>query len=332
MESTARIPALAKLIAAGLLVIFGGIYFLAGLTHVHPGEVTILIKNIGDNKGMQKNVLDIGTHWIEPFTYDTVTYDVRQHQEAEIADLPGATADGQPVTIDFSLQMGLDPAHVPALHAGVGKTYYDSVVYPAIRSIMRDKVASKTSAEIYTAEGRHAIELAVNDSMKDRFGEYGILAEVNLREVTFNNKQYVATLEQKAAAAQAVEIETRRAQAAAQTAVAVANEAEGKKQARIKAAEAQREESRLAGEGERLKQEETAKGILATATAEARGTQLRREALSGAGGAELVSIEWAHNLGPNVKVYGFPTGAPGTNSIMDLNGLMMGAFSGAKVK
>lgn len=54
----------------------------------------------------------------------------------------------------------------------------------------------------------------------------------------------------------------------------------------------------------------------------------RREALSGAGGRELVSIEWAKNLGPNVKVYAIPTGAPGTTSLMDLNGIMQGALTG----
>jgi hypothetical protein len=52
--------------------------------------------------------------------------------------------------------------------------------------------------------------------------------------------------------------------------------------------------------------------------------------LSGAGGSELVSIEWAKQLGPNVKVYAFPTGAPGTSSIMDLNGIMQGALTGGK--
>jgi len=39
-------------------------------------------------------------------------------------------------------------------------------------------------------------------------------------------------------------------------------------------------------------------------------------ALSGSGGAELVSIAWAENLGPNVKVYGVPTGAEGTSTFL----------------
>jgi hypothetical protein len=51
---------------------------------------------------------------------------------------------------------------------------------------------------------------------------------------------------------------------------------------------------------------------------------LLNDALSGEGGARIVEIEWAQNLGPNVKVYGFPTGAQGTNSFMDVNGFFKG--------
>ena len=61
-------------------------------------------------------------------------------------------------------------------------------------------------------------------------------------------------------------------------------------------------------------------------SAEAEGVRLRREALSGAGGQELVSIEWAKNVGSKIQIYGVPTGAPGTTSVMDINKVIQGAF------
>lgn len=318
----------AKLVAGGVLAVIVVIYLLAGITHVNPGEVGILVKNLGSNTGMQKEVLAIGTHWVEPFSYDVVSYDARQRQMEEVNDLPAQTGDGQPVRVNFSVQLGLIPSLVPALHEQVGPDFYLQLVHPAIIQVVKNKVPAKKSDEVYTSAGREAIEDAINSVMSERFGRYGITCIINLKDMPFTNPQYVAILEQKARATQQVEVETRLATAAVQSAIKVANTAEGVKQQRIKAAEAAREEQRLAGEGLRLRKEEDAKGILAVALAEARGVEAKRQALEGAGGDRMVQLEWAKNLGPNVKVYGIPTGAPGTASFMDLNGILKGAFKG----
>lgn len=310
------------------LLVFAIIYAIAGITHVNPGEVTILIKNIGSDRGMQTEGLLTGTHWVDPWTYDVVTYDTRQRQMEEVENLAAGTGDGQPVTVDFSLQLSLDPSKVPVLHQRVGPDFYNRIVHPALIKVVKDKVPSQPSDVIYTTRGREGIERLVNDELLRRFGEEGIVAEINLKDVTFTNPEYVKILEQKARAAQQVEVETRLAQAATQSAIKVANVAEGEKQKRIKAAEAQREEQRLLGEGQRLQKEEDAKGILALAKAEAEGTRLKRDALEGPGGDRLVQIEWARNLGPNVKVYAVPTGSPGTATFLDLNGMLKGALKG----
>lgn len=318
-----------RLAAIGAAVLLIGIYAMAGITHVNPGETVILIKNIGSNKGMQPEPLLTGTHWVDPWMYDVVTYDTRLRQMEEVSESAG-TGDGQPVAIVGSLQLGLDPKHVPQLHQELGVDFYARVIHPALISIIKNKVPSQSSDEAYTLRGREAIEKAINDELTARYGKDGIVVVFNLKDLTFANKQYVGILEAKALATQKIQVETRLAAAAQQEAIKVSNAAEGQKQARIRAAEADREERRLAGEGSRIAKEEEAKGNLALATAEATGTRLRREALSGAGGQELVSIEWARNLGPNVKVYGFPTGAPGTNSFMDLNGIFKSALGGGE--
>lgn len=320
-----------KFIGMIFAFLFIFIWALSGISGISPGEVGILIKNVGDNRGMQKTVLSTGTHWVEPFTYDVVTYDARCRQmQDKPEEMSAGTADGQPVTVDFTVQMCLLPANVPKLHEEMGPTYYDSNIHPAIQSIIKNKIPSEASDTIYTAQGRANVEKAMNDEVKRRFLDVGVNVEVNLRDIKFNNPAYVAILEQKATAQQQVEVNTRKATAAVQEAIRVANEAEGEKQKRIKAAEAKREESKLEGEGNRLQQEETAKGNLAIAKAEAEGTRLKKEALEGAGGDRMVQMEWARNLGPNVKVYAVPTGSPGTTSVMDLNGVLKGAFAGIK--
>jgi len=313
-------------LSAGVgLVSILALFFVFGLTDIDPGETGLKVKKIGIGQGMQDDTLDTGLHWINPVTYDVPIYDVRFRQYV-LKDVETQTKDGQPVLIDVSLEMGLQPDRVPWIHENIGPDYWEEVVFPALRSAIRDKVPSKLSDEIYTSEGREGVQQAIQTILDNKLKERGFLITVNLRDIDFTNAQFVATLEEKAMAAQKVIIEERKAEAAENTAVKIANIAEGEKQKRIKEAEAEREKRRLEGEGERLKQEEIAKGILAVKSAEAEGARLLTNAYTGPGAQYVAAIEWAQNLGPNVKVYGVPTGAPGTNSLMDLNGVLENAF------
>lgn len=310
-----------KAIAATVLVCMVAVYGVAGLVDIDPGEVGIVVKKIGPNKGMQDIVLYAGLDWYDPFRYDVIIYNVRAYQADEVKSMSSNTKDGQPVEVDISLEIKLVESTVPDLHLNIGPDYYDQVIYPRLRSSVRNRIPSELSDVVYTDEGRLKIQGLIQQDLS-ALKERGIGVYVNLRDLRFLNKQFIATLEAKAQAAQDVQIQERKALASIHTAERIANLAEGEKQKRIKAAEARREELRLEGEGERLKQEERAKGILAVRSAEAEGTRLKREALSGPGGPELVSMEWAKYMGPNVKVMGVPTGAPGTTSLIDFNGLL----------
>jgi len=323
-----------KLIRLSLIVVLsciGILYGLSGITDIEPGEVGLKVQKIGLERGIDKHTLDTGIHWIEPFTNDVAIYDTRLKQY-DLPDVPAQTKDGQPILVDMSVEIGLIDEHVPTLHETIGSNYYHQVVYPALRAALRNSTTRKMSDEIYTGVGRVFIQNSMEKTLRDKLKPKGIHIALNLRDISFQNQDFVKTIELKAKASQQVVIETRRAEAAVQAAIKVKNVAEGEKQKRIKAAEANAEEQRLEGVGRRAQKEQDAKGILAIAKAEAEGVRLRREALSGAGGAELVSIEWAKNLGPNVKVYGIPTGSPGTSALMDLNGLLGGAFKGAMPK
>ena len=325
--------------AGGLLALLGiGILFgISGITTIEPGEVGIMIKMLGTNRGMQEETLDTGMRWVNPLTYDVATYDVKFRQY-DMFDTTAETADGQPILLDLSFEIGLEDSKVPMLHETVGKNWYKEVVFPRARTALRNATSAQVSEEIYTAAGRAAIRNAVQEDLST-LADRGFLITTNVRNLQFVNKQFVATLERKAQADQMEEIERREAKAAEQQAIKVANVAEGAKQKVIKEAEAsnarrvleaeaQREELRLEGEGLRLKQEEEAKGILAIAQARAEGTRLQVNAYGS--GETYASVKWAENLGPNVKVYGIPTGSPGTTSLMDLNGIVNGAFKGAK--
>ena len=299
--------------AAGVLAFVALIYGLSGLTTVEPGEVGILVKQFGDGKGMQEETLGTGTHWIDPITYDVPVYDTRLTQE-KLLDILSNTADGQPILVDATFEIGLIPNGVPGLHENVGRDYFNQVVYPAARSAIRNSTSQHDSDVVYTGEGRALIQQELTETLQSKLEPMGIRISTNLSDIEFQNQDFVATLERKAKADQEEVIQTRLAEAATQEAIKVKNQAEGAKFKRIQEAEAERETRRLEGEGERLKQEEVAKGILAIGNAEADVIKLKANALTGTGGALYRDIEVLGGLGQTVQFYGVPTGAEGTST------------------
>lgn len=296
-------------------------YALAGWTSLDAGQVGVLLKQYGSDRGMQKETLGPGTHWIEPFEYDVYVYDTRFVQKEQAATsqsaIPANSADGQPIEIDVSFQVGLDPNGVPALHQNVGRDWWNAVVLPLVRSTVRTEASRVRSEDIYTGAGRETIQKAVEGTLQERLSQFGIVIETNLRDIRFDNKQFVDALNAKAIAEQQQEINKRQAAAAIEAAnrdkniaegarYQVEQQAQGQRYVVEQQAAAKREQLRLEGEGERLQKEEQAKGVLAIAQAEAEGTRLRNAALSGAGGRNLVEIEWAHSLGPKMSVVGIP--------------------------
>lgn len=315
--------------AAAFLVVFILIYGLAGFTTVAPGEYAIVIQQFGEGKGVKDEGLSVGTHWVDPTLNDVEVYDTKATQHS--LEVGASTKDGQPVTVHVSLEISLEADKVKDLHQLIGRDYYRMVVEPAARAAIRDALPTQLSDTVYTDEGRRSIQDSIIADLEEKqVGARGIVASVNLQEVRFTNEEFLNILEAKAGAAQQEEIQRRNAAAAEQKAIAVANTAEGEKQRRIKEAEAGKEELRLAGEGAQLRDEAAAAGLLAIAKAQAEGRQLLVNAYGGgaAGAAAVVGIAWAENLGPNVKVYGVPTGAPGTTTLVDLNSVLQGALGG----
>ena len=86
--------------AAVALLAIGILFGIGGITTINPGEVGILVKMIGEDRGMQDETLDTGFRWVNPLTYDVDIYDVR-YSQYDMAKTTAETLDGQPV-IKFS--------------------------------------------------------------------------------------------------------------------------------------------------------------------------------------------------------------------------------------
>lgn len=308
-----------KNIAVLFLLLFLFLYGVSGITILKPGETGLVIKMLGEDRGIVEKPLDTGTHWFDPLVYDIEIYDVR-FQQYTVREIQTQTKDGQPVLVDVSLEMGLEDNLVRNIHETIGHEYWSSVIYPALRSAIRDNVPSKLSDEVYTADGRKAIQNLIQVMFETNYKPRGFNILVNLRDINFTNPNFIATLEEKAAASQRVTIEKRNAEAAEQTAIKVGNVAEGQKQKVIRQAEAEREKLKLEGEGYELQKKAQARGNLAVFRAKAEGTRLQVNAFGT--GETYASVRWAEEIGDNIKILGYPLGAPGTTGLFNVDGIL----------
>ena len=309
-------------IAGIALAAIGALYALAGYENVELNESGIKVVMLGEGSGTTHEMTP-GMQWIEPIANDVFIYDTRSEQYS-IEGVGSETNDGQPVVADVSFEIRLLGSKIGELHKTIGRDWYEEVVYPAARKFIRMNTSAVSSDEIYTGKGKRLVSNGIQKDL-DYLKERGIAITVNLRRVQFTNADFIQSLEDKAIAAQKEEINRREAAAAEQEAIRIANVAEGQKQKTIKEAEANAEQSKLEGIGLRDKNIEEAKGILAIGRAKAESTRLMVNAYGA--GSTYASVKWAESIGDKFQVFGVPTGAPGTTSFMDMNGMLKGAFS-----
>ena len=306
-----------RTIAGVALACIGAIYGIAGYENIELNESGIRVVMLGEDSGKTYEMTP-GMKWVEPIMNDVFVYNTRSIQK-DIAKVKAETNDGQPIVVDTSLEIKLIGSKIGSLHANLGPDWYEEVVYPAARKFIRMNTSAVKSDDIYTGNGKRIVSDGIEKDLVS-FKERGIDITVNLRNVRFTNADFIESLENKAIAGQKEEINRREAAAAEQEAIRVANTAEGLKQKRIKEAQAGKEEAKLRGEGVRLEKEEEAKGLLAMETAKATGTRLQVNAYGG--GQYYAQVKVAQAMGDNFQVWGIPTGAPGTTSVMGLDKIL----------
>jgi len=191
---------IAGMAAAALIVV----YVISGIAYVDLHEGAFAQSTMGADAGETRELVSGSYTWIEPISNNVYNYNTRNDQYTN--DLQNinngiATADGQPLSADLSLDIGLDRTKLGKLHTKYGPNWYDAVVYPLVRSQVRFATGSVKSDHIYTVEGKQRVASYLNSQLAP-LAEYGILATANLRRVDFTNDDFKLTLENKAKAKQ----------------------------------------------------------------------------------------------------------------------------------
>ena len=173
-----------------LSIIFGSI------TTIPAGHRGVVIR-FADVTG---RVLDEGLQAKAPFLDSVVTMSV-QTQKYE-ADAASASRDLQDVSTTIALNWHLDPSMADEVYREIGLDYIDRIAAPAIQETIK-QVTAKFNAEDLILK-REEVKAAIEENLSTRLMERGIITEaVSITEFQFSST-FIAAIEAKVAAEQAV--------------------------------------------------------------------------------------------------------------------------------
>ena len=126
------------------------------------------------------NVLQPGVNLVFPFTR-VVKMSVQTQEVKETAEVP--SKEGLMMELEGSLLYRLDPAKAAEIYRTVGRSYQEIVVFPQIRSAIREVTASYDAKALYSAQ-REEIARETFDLFQKMDKGRGIIAEaVLLRKI-----------------------------------------------------------------------------------------------------------------------------------------------------
>lgn len=347
-----------KVIVAVLVIALLGVFVCpVGCTNVDPTDGAVKVNKMGNS--IDPEPWGVGFHFYNRWMTDVETYKVATRSfpgdagTSELSDeytMELKTSDGQNVNVDMTLLYSLRMKELPMLHSKIGRNYESEVLMPQMKSEARLAFGAYAAEDIYQGKVREQIQRQVLEKLQESLAKTNSTGElmypsiqvtdVLVRHLSFS-KDFERAIEQKKLASQQVEINRQMALAEEEKAKQIEATARGEKMKVLQQAEGegQSAETRAKGEAAAIKVkadamqyqlECEAKGNLAKYTAEAEGKRLSAQALAGAGGEQVVALEFAKNIPPTLQTYAIPAGANINAICGNMKDLLPSAFAAPK--
>lgn len=259
------------------------------------------------------------TTTVLPFIHDWYLFDGRiQTLEMKRSDrandeLEFKTRDGNDIGVDVTVIYALDPAKAATVLRSVAtdmEGVRDVLVRPIARSIPRDALNELSSEEFYDSDLRAKKEELALQNLRNALGPYGIDCQrVVLGNYRFHDK-YQDAINQKKVADQ----EVNKNRSAAETAIKEwereLEKTKGQVGQQIATEKGKAAQVHLQADAYYEAKKLEADAILTEKTANAKGIQKLKEAMSGAGGRTMVKLKIAEALkGKRIVLFPMSDGA-----------------------
>jgi regulator of protease activity HflC (stomatin/prohibitin superfamily) len=250
------------LVIAGIVAVVLLIVLMSSYTQVQFGTVG-MVTRFGRITG---RIMQPGLNWKAPFVDRVVVYRT-QEMVYSTQELPGGadrragtyedyptdttTADGQQITVKYSVRFRIDPDKIEQIAREIGneEQVVDKVVKFHSRILARNIPKEYAALDLYTGNIQQVQE-EYEEQLRPLLADKGVILEAfGLRKIDFR-EDYVQAIEQKQIEAENVTTERNRAEQAKWRAQSAIEEAKGQAQATIENARGDAEKVKLLAEAE----------------------------------------------------------------------------------
>lgn len=285
------------IIVAGIALFFAFIVFVSSYTQIDYGTVG-MVTRFGR---ITNRIMQPGLNWRVPFVERVVVYRTQEMVYATATNLdeygPGTysdfptdttTADGQQITVKYSVRFRIDPARITQIANEIGDEadVVEKVVKFHSRILARNIPKEYEALDLYTGNVQQVQE-EFETQLRPLLEKKGVVLEAfGLRKIDFRD-DYVQAIEQKQIEAENVTTEKNRAEQAKWKAQSAIEEAKGQAAATIENARGDAERIKLLAVGD-------AEKIKLLAQAEAEAIQVKGEVLKQY--PEVIQLQFVESL------------------------------------
>jgi len=257
-----RTGLVSTLIVAGVVIFFLLIVLTSSYTQVQFGTVG-MVTRFGRITG---RIMGPGLNWKAPFVDHVVVYRTQEmvymteeqpgdtdRRTGTYQDYPTdtTTADGQQITVKYSVRFRIDPTAITQIADEIGneEQVVDKVVKFHTRILARNIPKEYEALDLYTGNILQ-VQIEFENQLRPLLSDKGVILEAfGLRQIDFQD-DYVQAIEQKQIEAENVTTERNRAEQAKWRAQSAIEQAKGEAQATIENARGNAEKIKLLAEAE----------------------------------------------------------------------------------
>jgi len=298
-----------KLRIAAVVVVVLLLAVSSFLVYVGPDQYGIKVVKIGANRGVHKEIYDVGYHFIIPFGFEEMHTMPRSFQVLELTNSPETaaglamrekpahiqTSDGFFVDVDVSILYHIEDPHKVFTSIGPGTLYISNGIVPKAEPVLKETLGELTTEEFYNSPLRVAKTQIAKDKLNNELVSKGIrIDQVLVRYFMYSPE--IQNIEDKKLKDQLVFKNQAEARAATEGAFLKKVQQEGEMNVKVKLSEGQAYVTKRAAEKELYARKMRARADLLVRLAEAKKAELRNAALQGAGSDRMVGLRMAQAL------------------------------------
>ncbi len=299
--------------------------------YVRPNEYGIKVVKIGVNKGVQEDYYGPGFAFRIPFGIQEIHRLPQSVQVLEMTNTPtgqspgtfvdkGAkiqTSDGFFVDVDATILYRIADPYKVFTKLGPGDLFRDLGMLPKAESVLKESLGQLTTEEFYDSAKRVEKAELARDILNDKLATEGLEVEHVLVRYFEYSPSIQQNIEDKKLQDQLVFTNESKGRAAEQREDLMRTKEVGEYQVKIKLAEGDAYRVEKEAERDLYARSKQAQADLLVKTAEARGIEMKNEAMQAAGSEALVALRMAEVLG-GLDTILLPAGGEGGVNPLDL--------------